>query len=451
MTVDFVQIVNILLLLFHAVLLIFFLSREPLAFTAYFFLFFHQVTLYISVVYLDQGGIWMRELGRYSLHGVSSLIVFLFYTISTWVIVILIRVYKGKLIRLLSLIESRRISNVYLWIIGFYAIVTILIGHVIVSGSPLWVKTVGKNTVWEVAKIPQLRYLSSQVSVIALFSGIFLLNNVVKRKPVLFQIPMFGIYLLLLAYLVLLGHKFGQLIIITVLFFMPLLTYYALLKKFPIKKVTVLGVIFVSLLWFPINNYFTSVYGEGTAIDMIQERAFAMQGQLAHVAINDYISNSLPFDINQLALEFRAILGLNTHGRYVGMQYLMSQYMPPSYFAGYLKNKVNLAGGYIAMLLVLFNSLPLALLVHVVFVSAFFLVGFMLTSSILKYDLLLVFVYLKLYFSFYTYYVQAYTTAIINSETLIYIFLLFMIMVVRKMYPEKKVGRLNTAVVQIQD
>ena len=428
---------GLLFLFIYIIILFYILFKDPLVYIAFYFLFSSQTFVYFSVVYLDQGGIFMYELGKVTTPSNTSIIVFLFNIIATIIILVLVRQKKGRLRDYLQIVEQKQIPNIKYWVFSFYIVVLILIIHIVISGSPLWVLTINKTTFWTIAKFPFLSYVSSQITVIALFSGMFLLNNACQRKSKFIRDSLYGIYLLLLIYLVLLGHKFGLLIHVTVLFFMPLLMYQTLNEKFPIKKVISYALVFVSIILIPIIYYYTSRYGDA-AFAIMQQRIFALQGQLTYISIQKFIQGNIVNGLQKLMIEIEYIFGLVGKDTYVGMKFLMSQFMPPDYFRHYLANQVNLAGGYIAILLMLFNNLIVVLFIHASFVVMFFFSGYLLISSILKYDLLLTFIYLKIYFSFFSYYAQGYTTAIFNIKTLIYVYVLIMIMLLRRIVSRKK-------------
>jgi len=423
--------IGILFFVVYVVLLLYILFKEPLAFIGYYFLFFVQTFIYLSVVILDLGSVRMSELGAVSEPSHTSLIVFLFNIIATLIILALIRLKKRDLMRYLLVFEQKKILNIKFWITGFYVIIFILIINVIISGSPLWISTINKTTFWSIAIYPFLSPMSSQISVIALFSGMFLLNNTTHKKSGLVKKLLYGVYIFLLIYLGLLGHKFGQLVVITVMFFLPLLIYQALKNTLQIKKIISFLMIFFSLLTIPISNYFISKYGNA-ALDIIKQRIFAMQGQLTYISIRELFRGQMINGFDQFRIEIMYIFGLVSNDTYAGMTYLMSQYMPENQFSYYQALQVNLAGGYIAILLSLYNNIILVLFVHSIFIMLFFFTGYMLMVNILKYDLLLTFMYLKLYFSFYTYYAQGYTTAILNIKTLVYIYLIVLVVMIRE-------------------
>lgn len=430
-------------LLFYIALLLYILFKEPLVLIAFYFLFFSQTFIYLSVVILDFGGVTMSELGEVSEPSHTSFIVFLFNIIATLVIFTLLKLKKRDLMRYIPSVELKRIPNVKYWVIGFYIVIVILIINVVVSGSPLWVSTINKTTFWLIAKFPFLKPVSSQISVIALFSGMFLLNNTMHKKSSLVRKSLYGVYISLLVYLILLGHKFGQLVVITVMFFLPLLIYQSLKKTLRIRRVIFYLLIFFSLLAIPVSNYFVSKYGNA-AFEIIRQRIFAMEGQLSYVAIQKLFQGHATNRLDQLIVEIKYIFGLVGQDTYVGMTYLMSQFMPGNQFAYYQSLQVNLAGGYIATLISLYSNIVLVLFVHTIFIMLFFIMGYMLIINILKYNLLLTFIYLKLYFSFYAYYAQGYTTAILNVKTLIYIYLIILIMMVRKINHKKVGGVIKT-------
>jgi len=418
------------------------LKKEPLVIILYFFMLFNQTTNYISVFYLDKGDIYMRELGTYSIPAITSLYVWLFNMIALITIFSIIHFNKSSIRQLVYRVYTIHISNLTFWIGIFYIIIIILIINVLISGSPLWVESINKTTFWNIAKFKFFKPLSSQISIIALFCGMFLVYNDIHYKSKTFKWSLRGIWVLILLYMILMGHKFGQLLIITYMFFLPLLVYKILLEKLSFFKLSFQFFSIVSIFFILVVNYFKTKYGD-YALEIIQQRIFSMEGQLTYTAILNYINNEIPSGLNQFFTEIKFIFGL-TDNTNVGMNYLMNQTMPQNLLEAYEATDVKLAQGYIAMLLYLFNSILLAIPIHILFILLYGFISYFLLKSILRFDFIMTFLYLKLYFSFATYYAQAYTTAIFNIKNLIYIFIIILVYFNKKIAHQRKRQSLET-------
>ncbi len=412
-----------LLLYFFSILYI--LKKEPLAIILFFFLLFSQTTNYISVYYLDRGGSFMRELGTYSIPAATSLYVWLFNIIALVAIFTIVHFNRSSIRSLAYRIHAIHVPNLSFWIGLFYILILLLVLNVLVSGSPLWLEGINKTTFWSIAKFKFLKPLSSQISVIALFSGMFLVYNDTHGRSKTVKWSLVGVWLLLLFYLILMGHKFGQLLTITYMFFLPPLIYAALRGKLSFFKLSTIFLFFVSIFFVLVVNYFKTKYGDN-ALEIIQQRIFSMEGQLTYTAIMNYIHNDIPNGWEQFLTEIRYIFGFTDHAK-VGMDFLMNQTMPQNLLDAYEETDVKLAQGYIAMLLYLFNDILLILPIHILFILLYGFIGYLLLKSILRFDFIMTFLYLKLFFSFATYYAQAYTTAIFNIKSLIYVSLIILI------------------------
>ena len=437
----------ILLIFFILYFLLIFLifKKEPLAIVLFFFLILNQTTNYISVFYLDHGDIYMREIQSYSEKSYASILLWFFNVTALFVIYFLIRITKQDLYKLLSRLYTLKIRYIKFWIFLFYFIIGVLILNILISGSPLWISSINKTTFWTIAKFPFLKPLSSQISIIALFSGMFLLYINLHKKSSLLKVALYGVWIFLLIYLILMGHKFGQLLIITYMFFLPLLLYMSLIKKFPAKKILFIFSSIIAFFSLFVINYFKTKYGDA-AFDILQQRIFSMEGQLTYTAIQNYLLNQLPNRLEQLVIEIKYILGLIHGNTVIGMDYLMDRTMPDNLLEAYRETQVKLAQGYLAMLFYLFNNFFIVLFVHIVFILLYGFIGYLLLRSILKYDFILTFFYVKIYFSFLTYYAQAYTTAIFNFKTLIYLFCIVLIHIIRQIYKKKRmIYRANTS------
>lgn len=430
------------ILYFLLIYLIF--EKEPLVIVLFFFLILNQTTNYISVFYLDHGDIYMREIQSYSEKSYASLLLWFFNVTALFVIYFLIRITKQDLYKLLSRFYTLKIRYIKFWIFLFYFIIGVLMLNILISGSPLWISSINKTTFWTIAKFPFLKPLSSQISIIALFSGMFLLYINLHKKSSLLKVALYGVWIFLLIYLILMGHKFGQLLIITYMFFLPLLLYKSLIKKFPAKKILFIFSSIIAFFSLFVINYFKTKYGDA-AFDILQQRIFSMEGQLTYTAIQNYLQNQLSNGLEQLVIEIKYILGLIHDNTVIGMDYLMDRTMPDNLLEAYRETQVKLAQGYLAMLFYLFDNFFIVLFVHIVFILLYGFIGYLLLRSIFKYDFILTFFYVKIYFSFLTYYAQAYTTAIFNIKTLTYFFCIILITVIRQIYNKKVIYRANTS------
>jgi len=424
--------------IFYFLLIYLIFRKEPLVIVIFFFPILKQTTNYISVFYLDHGDIYMREIQSYSEKSYTSILLWFFNVTALFVIYFLIRITKQDLYKLLSRLYTLKIRYIKSWIFLFYFIIGILILNILISGSPLWISSINKTTFWTIAKLQFLKPVSSQISIIALFSGMFLLYiNLHNKKSSLLKGALYGVWIFLLVYLILMGHKFGQLLIITYMFFLPLLLYMSLIKKFPAKKIFFIFSCIIAFFSLFVINYFKTKYGDA-AFDIIQQRIFSMEGQLTYTAIQNYLQNQLPNGLEQLVIEIKYILGLIHNNTVIGMDYLMDRTMPDNLLEAYRETQVKLAQGYLAMLFYLFNNFFIVLFVHMVFILLYGFIGYLLLRSILKYDFILTFFYAKIYFSFLAYYAQAYTTAIFNLKTLIYFFCIILIHIIRQIYKKKR-------------
>lgn len=430
------------ILYFLLIYLIF--EKEPLVIVLFFFLILNQTTNYISVFYLDHGDIYMREIQSYSEKSYASLLLWFFNVTALFVIYFLIRITKQDLYKLLSRFYNLKIRYIKFWIFLFYFIIGVLMLNILISGSPLWISSINKTTFWTIAKFPFLKPLSSQISIIALFSGMFLLYINLRKKSSPLKGALYGVWIFLLVYLILMGHKFGQLLIITYMFFLPLLLYKSLIKKFPAKKILFIFSSIIAFFSLFVINYFKTKYGDA-AFDILQQRIFSMEGQLTYTAIQNYLQDQLPNGLEQLVIEIKYILGLIHDNTVIGMDYLMDRTMPDNLLEAYRETQVKLAQGYLAMLFYLFDNFFIVLFVHIVFILLYGFIGYLLLRSILKYDFILTFFYVKIYFSFLTYYAQAYTTAIFNIKTLTYFFCIILITLIRQIYNKKVIYRANTS------
>ncbi|HHB51784.1 MAG TPA: hypothetical protein ENK75_01885 [Saprospiraceae bacterium] len=245
------------------------------------------------------------------------------------------------------------------------------------------------------------------------------------------KLNIYGIWIISLIYMILMGHKFGQLLTLTYVFFLPILSYKALNKTLSINKLIFLFIFIVFLFSIVVRAYFVRVYGD-YAMDIIEQRIFSMEGQVTYTAIQHYFHNELPNTYNQFINEVKYVFGMTSSP--VGMDYLMEKIMPSELLSTYQQLQVKLAQGYIGILLYLYHKIFLVLFIHCLFIGSYFFVGYQLLKNIFKFDFILVFLYLKLYFSFAVYYAQGYTDAIFNIKALLFVYILLLVYMIRKIF-----------------
>ena len=424
------DILLLLGLIFYLSITYYILRKETLVIVLFFSSFLMQLTSYISVFYLDHGDVYMAELDTYSKNSYISLLLLIFYISTTLIFYILYFLNKSKIINYKDNVKYVKLKNTNIWIIIFFVISIILIANIIVSGSPLWVEGINKTTFWTIAKYNFLKPISSQIPAIALFSGMFLVYNHQHDKSKLISFALYMILFLLLSYLLLMGHKFGQLLNLIYMFFLPIMALKILNKTFNVNKIITILLLIISLLFIAVFNYYETKYGTN-AFSMIKQRIFAMDGQVIYISFTSYLNGEISNNFDQLILEIEYIFGSHSDS-YVGMKYLMDMYMQSSLFDFYEKESVMLAKAYIPILFHYFNSFIIALIVHILFIITYFFIAFQFLKYIIKFDFVLTFLYMKLYYAFLGYYAQGYTTIILNNKTLVYVLLILFIMMLRK-------------------
>lgn len=356
------------------------------------------------------------ELDLLSVPSYSGFILLSMHVVTVLIIGLLYLFRRAKLKSIYYYYRDINLPKYKHFLIFFYSILLSLIFVILITGSPLLGSPYNKTNIWDYSPIPQLKYLSSQISFLVLIAGIYF-SDAVRCNDSRKKKHFFIIWVLVMSYLILMGHKFGQLVTFSYLFYLPLLLGKSLDGKVSIAKLVIYFSIIISVLCYLVFLYFTSKYGDYGG-QLIFDRVFAMEGQLTYASIQEYISGELNADIEQAYREIKSIFGIGGQGA-VGMDYLMYKYMPTSNYNYYTDLKVNLSQGYFAILFSVFGSYTLVLLSHALFTVSFFFSGWVFILSLIKRDVLIVFFSFKIFYSLYTYYVQAYTDAIFNFKNLV--------------------------------
>lgn len=401
------------------------LFKRSQALVVIFFLFIYvQLKNLLSLAYIDLGDVYMSEIAETSTASSATLIASFFFILTIFLFWFLHKISKGEAVFLEA--EQRQASLKYSRQFAFVmlALITLLCINIVLAGSPLLGAQVNKTNIWENAPFQFLTPISNQLSFLVLISGIFFSDSIKKRKRLISKLYV-AVWLLCHLYLALMGHKFGQHVTFFYLFALPSLLGMALMERIKISRLVVQLTAVIGILSILVIKYFTSKYGQ-YGLSRIFDRVFALEGQLTYSAINSFLrgeDGSYSF-----SKELSAVFSGNGTS---GMDYLMYKYLPTSFYNYYKDLDVNLSQGYLAILFEMFHSIPIILVAHTAFVMAIYTIGRWFTIALIKRDIIVLFLTFKIFYSFYTYYVQAYTDAVFELKNVFYFALLAIILLAR--------------------
>lgn len=422
----------IIVLALSSCLYYFLMKKSPLLFFLFFLFLYVQVKNIVSASYIDLGNVYMMELSVLSKSSYVSYLLLSLHAVSIFLLYFLFKLTKHKFASEFALYSSRSIKNSRLFLIVSTSLLMLLIVNVLIAGSPLFGGDANKTNIWSSSPLPFLKYVSSQLSFLILVAGIY--YDYFERCSCKAKYYFLFFYLLSILYLVLMGHKFGQLVTFSYLFFLPYLISKSFHFKISISKLFIQVSVLLVIFSFFVLRYFESKYGVD-AQQLIFDRVFAMEGQLSYVAINSYIEGGTS-DFEHFFVELKnAFWGGNER---VGMDYLMYLYMPSEKYNYYSDLQVNLSQGYFALLFTMFGSYFSVTLFQTVFIFLVYFVGYLFAISLIRRDFVLIFLYFKIYYSLYTYYVQAYNDAFFNFKNLIVIFLILFVYIARRGFHVKR-------------
>jgi hypothetical protein len=348
-----------------------------------FLLIYQGAWLAASIVFVEATEIYLSEINRYA-YFVYSLPVFIIFNVSSiYTVNQGIKFFERRtliLIPKLGLVQDQLKA-----LKGIYVLVLFcLYLNLFLSPIPFFVAgevegIYSRFDFWENAMIPSLKIFGSIAGFLGIICGIVFSES--KKLGVV----MFVFYV---AYVVLLGHKFGTLIMLSFFFVLPYIIanpkFRISFSKTNISLVicSILAVLLITLQSYSKYNPYGKVENIDTPLIALLYRGFALQSQLFWVSVeqNVFIGEPQDFEINDL---------------YHGMINLMNKYHT---FGGFEidYSGATLTNGYPAILLETL-IFPLAVIVNIFFSLIFAFIGFVVKACI---NMKNYFLYILFYFVF---------------------------------------------------
>jgi hypothetical protein len=249
----------------------------------------------LSLAFVEYTSIYMSEIHR-NAYPIYSVPIFALFNISSILIINLTwlsfkQVVIIRIPRFLSVNTQLRVLEIFFWLV-----LILLYFNLFLSPIPLF--DAGKiegfysrMNFWEKSRLPFLRVFGEIAGILNVITGIFLIKNVKK------SIFMFLTYA---TYVVLIGHKFGTLVMLSFFLFLPYVLYNNI-SRIPIKRNNILIAMTVICLLLMITylnysnvNPFRHVVGIDTPLLAVLYRALALQSQLIWVTIEQHFYLQIP-------------------------------------------------------------------------------------------------------------------------------------------------------------
>ena len=421
-------------LIMYFILFIYIIKKYPFLFILFFYLFIQQIKNILSNLYVNiNAPVFMREVEKYSTND-ASLLFLIFLYIPALIVMYFMYKYKFKslFIKYKLLFFNKRNSYFFqnMFLYGTIIIELVLILHIISYNTPLFNENINKNNYWtDYALIPQIKILSSQLSLLLFINGFFyakkkLFFKYKNKKEYLYNF----ILLLAIFYYILMKQKFGGPLLMFFSFYLPYFVIGIIFNKINfLKLIKILFILFIILI-ITVYGYFYIRFGND-AVQMILERVFSLQSEIWEVTYQYFISNKLPFDNNEFLRELSIIFGFNNG--YTGMHYVMSKVMEPDYFNFFMQIHINLSSAYPSYLFYIFEDPYIELIfiyiINIVLYGLYIFLGFKVIEKLLGNKVIVAGLYLKLFFSLEAIIGQVYLNSVFNFKEILFIILLLLV------------------------
>jgi hypothetical protein len=348
-----------------------------------FLLIYQGGWLAASIVFVEATEIYLSEIDRFA-YFVYAVPIFMIFNISSiYAVNQGVVFFERRTILTLPRIFRVRDQLVVLKVI-FIIVLVCLYSNLSLSPIPYFAAGeiegfYSRFDFWKNARIPLFQIFGSIAGFLGIICGIVFTEN--KKQGII----MFVFYVL---YVILLGHKFGTLIMLFFFFLLPYIILTPNFKiSFSIKNIGFGIVVLVIFLLITLQNYstynpFMDVENIDTPLMAVLYRGFALQSQLFWVSVEQNIYRDLP-------QEFLL------HDLYYGMISLMNKYHVSGDFDNGHSGS-TLTNGYPAILLEIF-ALPFAFLINIIFSLIFAFMAFVIKVCIQKRNYI---VYTMFYFVF---------------------------------------------------
>ena len=373
--------------------------------------------LLLSTSVADIGNIYLFEIDKFSRESYSSYYLLFLYLLTLSVIYFVYQKVQNYDFKI-KLKYQRLIS------ISILLILIVLVLHILYSGAPLLIGR-GKSEFWGYAALPILSPFSSQLIIYAFVSGVIYYNS---SKLLFKRLAIINLGLVLI-YLFLLGHKFGQPLYCIYYFILPGFIY---VKSFDIQRYSRFIPHFsggILLIGGMIYSYYYRVYGDSAILYLLGR--IMGQGQLWNYFYETkgiiYIGSFTDF-----------INGWSSGVYGSTMDYMMSLSMPTERYISYQSSNVNLAGGYPTILILFSDSTFLQVGFHFIISCTIALVLYVLYKSLVKKWYIVSILCIKVSFSLFSFYGMGTFSTIFNSDVLLYSALLCLSLFIRSDYLIKK-------------
>lgn len=378
-------VAGILFLVMLSFAYIYVYRRTPLVFVVFFLVLFSQVPVLVSATFLDISYTYLIELEAYSSPSVGYLILGGFFIFDLFVFHAAFRFLPPAA----EGYSTKRLSSNKLHLVSvmLLLIALLLLGHMLISTIPFFDSSVNKMNFWAGgARFPGLSILHNQIMVYAIVLG--LINVFAQKTGKSSQIRTinFVTIMLLLGYLVLMGYKFGLLLQVIYLYFLPQLIDRASAGKLNFGSLALKVGALLAVLFGIVALVYMRRYGDADLVlEVAQQRLFVMEGQVWHVVMNDYLNGwgylqqSFNGSTSFLDGMMRGVMGSEMYSHYSGMN-------------------VRLSNIYPAALFIKFDNVAVVVAVYMMVTLATALSGYMIYRNVRQVNFLLSILWMKIFF-----------------------------------------------------
>lgn len=262
-----------------------------------FMIWFGHFWMALSSAYLE-GGVYITEQQRYS-----------FSNNSTFYLLLLEACFWSCFILAVKFINvlfpsgrSVRYSLSMSWAVLLFSALALamLLLNVVLTGSPLFNDSITRFNFWDNSRLPYLNMIFGNVAspIVVMVGVAYALSlDAGSKRAAKFSLCVFCGFLL---YYILMGQKFGMLILAFSLFFPAIL--FLRWQKFGGLKLTiyqVVCVIVIALLllglvmWYYLEKHVDFIEGQGGVLNAVLYRAFGLQGHVWWGAVTEYQNGNL--------------------------------------------------------------------------------------------------------------------------------------------------------------
>ncbi len=304
-----------------------------------------------SLIFIESGG-FISEQGRFG-HFNGATVYFTLYAVGTvglsWLGIALFQ-------RSLASVGVSRLREDYPILVALlWSMLAVAFLNLVLSPIPLFSDQYDRFDYWEIARFPFLKYLLGNVSgFLVIGAGVMYLHRRATGKLFL---------ALYLAYLILLGHKFGSIVTAVYMFYLPHVIYNRPRFRAAVllRPSTILGALGVGLLvylHYRKENPMQHVVGDNVTLGILY-RAFGLQGHVWWGMVEHAKQHAPTYNVSELAYGMHSLMySLSADPKLVDLA---------------IQRGVSFTNGYPAILLKVF-PVPLAVLFQlgVIAVTALF-------------------------------------------------------------------------------